>query len=251
MPAPTRTRTGLRAAIARLEAFYGRPARPPATDPFGLVIWENCAYLVDDARRAAVFKRLKSAVGLEPGAILATPLPALAGIIEQGGMLPLHRAAKLHAAAEIALEVGPAALRRVAERPPNEAKRLLRRFPGIGEPGADRILLFCRGQHTLGPDSNALRVLVRLGYGKASDNYQRTYRSAAAAVAPELPSDFAWSIKAHQLLRRHGQELCKRAAPRCDACPLASACPWYLNRAQLLSRRASLHVSLRPRRHAH
>ncbi|HEV2750417.1 MAG TPA: hypothetical protein VGV12_07840 [Gemmatimonadales bacterium] len=47
-------RLTLRGAIARLAKFYGRPPRPPATDPFALVIWENCAYLVDDARRATV-----------------------------------------------------------------------------------------------------------------------------------------------------------------------------------------------------
>jgi endonuclease III len=73
-------------------------------------------------------------------------------------------------------------------------------------------------------------VLVRLGFGKESDNYQRTYRSAADAVAPDLPADFASMIKAHQLLR-HGQEPCKRAAQRCDACPLASACLWCLTHA--------------------
>jgi len=86
MPARTRTRIGLRAAIDRLLTFYGRPPRPPAVDPFELVIWENCAYLVDDARRATVFKRLQRAVGLKPAAILATPLPALADIIKEGGM---------------------------------------------------------------------------------------------------------------------------------------------------------------------
>ena len=231
MPAPARTHIALRAAIARLAKFYGPPPRPPATDPFELVIWENCAYLVDDARRAAVFTRLRRDVGLKPAPILAKPLPALADIIAQGGMLPLRRAEKLHAAAEMALDIGPAELRRAVQRSPVEAKKRLRRFPGIGEPSADKILLFCRAQRTLGPDSNALRVLVRLGFGKESDNYQRTYRSAAEAVAPGLPADFASMIKAHQLLRRHGQELCKRAAPRCDACPLASACLWCRSHA--------------------
>ena len=227
MSAPRRTRIGLRAAITRLTRFYGRPPRPPAADPFALVIWENCAYLVDDERRAAVFARLKRVVGLEPAAILATPLPALADVIEDGGMLTVRRAEKLHAAAEIALEVGPAELRRLVRQDPIAARKMLRRFPGIGEPGADKLLLFCKGQRTLGPDSNALRVLVRLGYGAESDNYQRMYRSAATAVAPQLPADFTWLIRAHQLLRRHGQELCKRAAPRCDACPLSASCRWY------------------------
>jgi endonuclease-3 len=231
MPAPTRTRFGLRAAIGRLVTFYGRPPRPPAVDPFELVIWENCAYLVDDGRRATAFKRLKRAVGLKPAAILATPLPALADIIKEGGMHPARRAEKLHTAADIALDIGTAELRRAIKRSPEEAKQLLRRFPGIGEPGADKILLLCRGALTLAPDSNALRVLVRLGYGAQSDNYQRTYRSAAHAVAPELPAAFGWSIQAHQVLRRHGQELCKRSVPRCDACPLRAVCRWYLTQA--------------------
>src|SRR2546427_12703907 len=114
-------------------------------------------------------------------------------------MYPARRAEKLHTAADIALDIGTAELRRTIRRSPEEAKQLLRRFPGIGEPGADKILLLCRGALILAPDSNALRVLVRLGYGAESENYQRTYRSAASAAAPEL---------------------CKRSAPRCDACPL-------------------------------
>ena len=218
----------LRSAIVRLAKFYGRPPRPPAVDPFALVIWENCAYLAGDAKRAAVFTRLKREVGLQPAAILATRLPVLAGIIEDGGMLALRRAEKLHAAAEIALEVGPAELRRLVRRDPIAARRVLRRFPGIGEPGADKLLLFGKSQRTLAPDSNALRVLVRLGYGSESDNYARMYRSAAKAAAPQLPADYAWLVSAHQLLRRHGQELCKRAAPRCEACPLSASCRWYL-----------------------
>jgi hypothetical protein len=46
---------------------------------------------VDDARRAAVFAKLKRTLGLDPAKILATPLPALANIIEDGGMLAATR----------------------------------------------------------------------------------------------------------------------------------------------------------------
>ena len=38
---------------------------------------------------------------------------------------------------------------------------ILKRFPGIGDPGADKILLCSRGAATLAPESNALRVLLR------------------------------------------------------------------------------------------
>jgi endonuclease III len=31
--------------------------------------------------------------------------------------------------------------------------------------------------------------------------------------------------RAHLLLKRHGQELCRRTRPRCAECPLAAGCP--------------------------
>jgi endonuclease III-like uncharacterized protein len=108
---------------------------------------------------------------------------------------------------------------------PAEAKKLLKRFKGIGETGADRILLFCRTQAVLAPEANGLRVLQRLGYGKPGSG-AAAYRQVSEALAPELPRDYNWLIQAHQLLRRHGQDIC-RTAPRCDACPLAPDCAWF------------------------
>jgi endonuclease III len=215
----------LREVVARLEGAYGQPEPPLARDPFAAVVWENVAYLVDDERRRLVFERLRDAVGITPEALLAVPEDDLARLIADGGMLPAHRAAKVQKAAAIAAEIGVAELRRQAAA--GTGARLLRRFPGIGEPGADRLLLLAGGKRTLGPDSNALRVLVRLGYGAESDDYTAMYRSAAAAAGPQLPDDFAWLVSAHQLLRRHGQEVCKRSVPRCEVCPLTRMCAWY------------------------
>jgi hypothetical protein len=102
----SRWRPDLREVVARLESFYGLPGPPPSTDPFALVIWENCAYLVDDGRRREVFECLAREVGIDPEAILAVPVPILAGVLQGGGMLPEMRAGKLHAASLIAIEVG-------------------------------------------------------------------------------------------------------------------------------------------------
>src|SRR5437763_1300816 len=99
--------------ISRLESFYGPPGPPPAIDPFALVIWENAAYLVDDARRREVFERLAGKVGIDPEAILSQPLPALAAVLEGGGMHPEMRAEKLRAASWIALEIGLDPLRKL------------------------------------------------------------------------------------------------------------------------------------------
>jgi|GEM_PF-226762 len=219
----------LREVVARLEAYYGRPEPPLTSDPFAAAVLESVAYLVDDDRRRLVFERLRDAVGITPEALLAVPEDELARLIADGGMLPAHRATKVRKAAAIAAEIGLDKLRRQAAA--GTGARLLRRFPGIGEPGADRLMLLAHGKRTLAPDSNALRVLVRLGFGTESDDYTAQYRSAAAAVEPQLPDDFGWLVRAHQLLRRHGQEVCKRNAPRCEICPLTRMCAWYAGHA--------------------
>jgi endonuclease III len=41
----------------------------------------------------------------------------------------------------------------------------------------------------------------------------------------ELGPDVDFARRAHLLLRRHGQLLCRRSAPECGACPLARGCP--------------------------
>ena len=218
-------------SVLKLEAHYGAPGPPPTTDPFEMIVWENAAYLVDDTRRRAVFELLRRKVGIVPEAIARTPPEELAAVIETGGMRPAMRAEKLKTAAALALEIGLVTLRETVASSRDEAKRLLKRFPGIGDPGADKILLFARARRSLAPDSNGLRVLVRLGLGQENANYARMYQSAARAVETLLPDDFDWCMRAHRLMRRHGQELCKQASPRCEICPLTRVCVWYRARA--------------------
>jgi endonuclease-3 len=229
MPRPARrsvSRWPLHEVVTRLERHYGKPAPLRATDPFAMVLWECCAYLVDDARRRRVYDRLVKATGGDPALIAAMKPGALAELIaEDGGMRPPMRAEKLQRAANLALDLGRADLRALCRNDPAKARRLLVRFPNIGEPGADRILMVAGSLATLAPDSNAARVLVRLGFGKDESRYDRMYRSVTEATAPELPEDAAGRVRAHQLLRQHGQTLCKTAAPRCGECPLAPRCP--------------------------
>ena len=216
----------LQEAVTRLERHYGKPAPLRATDPFAMVLWECCAYLVDDARRRRVYDRLVAATGGDPVRIAAMKPGALAELIaEDGGMRPPMRAEKLQRASSLVLDVGRRELRELCRRDPAKARRILVKFPNIGGPGADKILMVAGSVKTLAPDSNAARVLVRLGFGKDDSRYDRMYRSVVEATAPQLPDDPPWRVRAHQLLRQHGQSLCKTAAPRCGECPLAARCP--------------------------
>ncbi len=209
--------------LAALRKLYGRVPPPPAQGPFELILYENVAYLADDAGRDEAFGALRDRVGLFPEKILAAPHAALHEVARRG-IGPDQTVEKLRAIAAIALEEFAGDLDEVIRRPAKEAIRALRRFPSIGEPGAQKILLFCKREPVLALDSNALRVLLRLGYGREEKNYARSYRTAQEAADNELPRDCATRIQAHLLLRRHGQELCKSSRPRCEVCPLRPAC---------------------------
>jgi endonuclease III len=214
----------LSTVLRTLRRHYGKPPRPISTDPFRLVLWEQVAYLVPDSRRREAYAALRTRVGLAPGAILAAPPATLQAIARLGGPIAVaERAARLRRSAELA--AGRGGLRSVLRLPLPEARRALAAFPMIGEPGADKILLFSGAARLLPLDSNGLRVVQRLGFAPEARDYRSAYRKAQDALAPHLPRTRAALTEAHQLLRQHGQELCRRSAPRCLQCPLRQGCP--------------------------
>jgi len=209
-----------------LEAAYGRPEPPPAHGPLEWILWENVAYLVDDRRRRDAFEALRQRVGVTPDAILKAAPATLREIAEQGGIFADQRVGKLLQIAEIAKRRFGGDLNAVLRQPLTAAKKALRVFPGIGVPGTEKILLFCGRQPVFALESNGLRVLLRLGFGVEKKSYDATYRAVQAAAEPQIRKDCSWLIRAHLLLRRHGQELCRRSHPLCPACPVAGECAY-------------------------
>jgi endonuclease-3 len=209
--------------IHRLHAHYGKPKPFKSADPWEMILWENVAYLADDRRRQEAFQVLKSRIGTNPERILAASDDALLEVTRHG-IMPERFAGKLRDCARIVLEQFDGDLRPVLKLPLPQAKRALQKFPGIGEPGAEKILLFTGAYPVFALESNGLRVLVRLGFAEEQKSYSATYRLLQKAVATELDKDQHWLIEAHQLLRGHGQKLCRRTDPACDACPLAAHC---------------------------
>jgi len=209
--------------VDKLPQHYGSPAPPPSTDPLELIIWENVAYLASDKRRAEAFVTLKQTIGTRPEQILAAKHSALAAIAK-AGILPDVSAEKLLAIAKIAYEEFDSDLRSVLKKPLLQAKKALKKFPSIGDPGAEKILLLTRSHPVMALDSNGLRVLCRVGFAEEQKSYPATYRLVLDAIHGQLPRDYDSLIRAHQLLRQHGQELCKRSKPRCTECPVRDGC---------------------------
>jgi endonuclease III len=224
---PRRT-TKLEKLVSQLEKHYGRPQPPPSDDPFELILWEQVAYLADDDQRAKAFKLLRERVGLKPEAILNAPEETLLEIAKAGGAIAAaERAKRMRKTAMLALTEWGGDLRRDLREPLAKARKALMKFDSIGEPGAEKILLFARAFPSLALESNGLRALIRLGYAEEQKNYGATYRAVRDAVQAELKQDFDWLIAAHQLLRAHGQETCKRSTPLCAQCPISESCDYF------------------------
>src|SRR6476620_2035048 len=176
----------LREVVGALRKPYGSPVPPPTSDPFALILWETVVYLAPAARRREAFDDLRRTIGTTPHTILAARRKALEQVTARG-ILKRASADKLREAARIALERFDGDLSSAIDGPVADATRTLRLFPGIGEPGAEKILLFSGRAPLLAPDSNGLRVLVRLGLLREESSYGKTY-AASRDLATELPS---------------------------------------------------------------
>ncbi|HVV65667.1 MAG TPA: hypothetical protein VHC42_09355 [Rhizomicrobium sp.] len=212
----------LKAAVDRLARVY--PQKRPLRDPLAILVWENIGYLIDDERRDALFEELRERIGLTAPRLANPSMPALTDIARRGGMHPQTRAERLIEIGKLAIsECDGDVLRTLKSLPLAKARALLKKFPSVGNPGADRILLFCDVAASPAVESNGLRALVRMGYCEEEKNYARSYRRAVAALSA-ASSDAAWLKRAYATLRAHGKALCKRSAPICEPCPLDQVC---------------------------
>jgi endonuclease III len=214
----------LAARLDALERLQGAPRAALPSTPFEWILWENVAYLVPDERRERAYRALAAQIGLDAESVGRASDARLLAVTKLGGMHPEARVERLQECAAIARENGGGGLESVLRLPLPAARKVLKLFPGIGAPGADKILLACGATADLALESNGLRVLVRLGYAAEKPGYAATYRAVLLALLDERPRDAAGAWRAHQLLRVHGARVCKRTAPLCGACPLARDC---------------------------
>lgn len=210
-----------------LEAFHG-PQQPRwPCDPYSFLIWWHCGYPASDAVCERGWQALQALTGIEPEQLLACSQARLAAALKAGGMVPELRALRLHQIAERVVKEFGGDLRRALGGEISAARRALKKFPGIADPGVDRILLFGHIAPLAAIPSNCPHVLVRIRAGLERENYGVNYREAQAAVQAAVPADFAAREHAYLLLKVHGQTLCKRTGPKCASCPVRSHCAYF------------------------
>jgi len=184
---------------------------------------------------------------LKPEEILAASKAKLAKLLRLGGIVPEQRAARLREIArkvksEFGGDLKAELKKRVQEKYQaskgiHSARKILREFPVIGEPSADKILLFSKLAPVAAVPSACLGVPIRLWFGREGKSYAADYRKVREKLDAELPRTFEARQRACLLLKKHGQEICKRSAPKCEICPLTAQCAYI----QLMAADSNVH----------
>lgn len=129
-----------------------------------------------------------------------------------------RRALRLHASAQI--------IRDDFNNEVPEDVQMLQTLPGIGEYTAAAIGAFAFDQRTLVMDVNIRRVLTRVLDGNEHPKPAPTSREKARRLAL-LPEKNAhvWAAATMEL----GAIICTSKNPKCELCPVISACNWRKN----------------------
>ena len=230
------------AVLERLEQLYGPQKVVGPNDPYEMIVFLNCGYPATDVSCSKGFEALKREVGLKPENLIDAPKAKLAKLMRLGGIVPELRAEKLKEIAKIVKDqFGKdllAALKKCMleeKKQPGKgirtAKGILQKFPVIGEPGAEKILLFSKLAPVAAVPSACVAVPMRLWFGDAGKNYAADYRAAREFLNTGLPESFEARQRAYLLLKKHGQEICKRSTPKCEICPVTSHCAYFQSKA--------------------
>jgi endonuclease-3 len=231
-------RSRLADILDTLEEQYGEQKPHGPSNPYEMILFVNCGYPATDASCTKGYDPLKAEVGTKPEQILKAPSAKLAKLTQPGGMFPELRAERLKLIARIAIENFGGDLNWVleklmkdekipAEKRLRRVKGALKEFPVIGEPGADKILLFSGMMPIAAVPSACTGVPQRILFGEEDKNYGRGYRAAKEALAEEVPEKFEARQRAYLLLKKHGQEICKRTNPKCEICPISRMCVYF------------------------
>jgi endonuclease III len=211
-----------------LEAFHGAQAPAWPTDPDLFLVWWHCGYPPSEERCSKGWEALDRAVGAAPDNVLSATPRRLARALRAGGMVPELRAGRLKGIArKIRDEYGGNLRAALGQFSLAESRATLKRFPGIGDPGADRILLFAGVAPVAAVPSSCPHVPLRIAAGCEPARYPAAYREAQQILQAQVPDTLEARRRAYLLLQVHGRQVCKRTNPKCGSCPVADACAFF------------------------
>jgi endonuclease-3 related protein len=189
----------------------------PDADPFevivGCILVQNTSWT--NVERAIA--KLQGARALNPTSMSALSDDELEELVRPSGQYR-QKAKKLRAFLDLAeREDGLEAL--LASEPAQLRKMLLATW-GIGPETADAILAYAARQPAVVIDAYTMRMFGRLGMGPASSDYHAWQRWMGGL----LPVDRDLLARYHALIVMHSKHTCRKRAPKCGECALATQC---------------------------
>jgi endonuclease-3 len=104
---------------------------------------------------------------------------------------------------------------------PEEARRWLLHFHGVGPKTAAIVMLFALGMPAFPVDTHVYRVSGRLGLRDASVSVEKAHDQ----LAQLFPAENYYEV--HLNLIRHGRQVCYARHPACEACTLNDLCAYF------------------------
>jgi endonuclease III len=222
-----------------LESCQGAQTPPSPTNPYLFMVWWHCGYPPGEERCSQSWQALNAEIGVAPDDVLTASSSRLARVLRAGGRPPGLRVRRLKEVAGRIRTVFPGDLRAgLRALPLPEARTALREFTGIGNPGADRILLFGDIVPVAAVPWSCPHVLVRIESGHEPAACTAVHAEAQRSLETQLPATPGLRTRAYLLLQRHGRVPCKRTDPKCSACPVAPDCAFFVAAAHAPRRRA-------------
>lgn len=200
-----KTRLTVPEILNQLEAFYGKQEPCWPSDPYPFLLWWYCGYPASDASCSKGWKELTARIGTDPDAILAAHPAKLIAALKPGGMLPELRAERMKGVAARVKNEFDGDLRAALAGPITKVRKVLKSFPSIADPGANRILLFAGIQPVAAVPSNCPGVLERIRNGHEEKNYSASYREPQRmSRIPLEPGIFRISVSCVCRVPGHG-----------------------------------------------
>jgi endonuclease-3 len=204
----------------RLLDFYGVPTwrqpLPPLDEMVSTILSQNTNDTNRDRAFEALRRRFPTWEGVRDAGsedVIAAIRPA--GLANQKG----PRIQKI--LREITAERGALSLDFLKDLPPEESRRWLLKFKGIGPKTAAIVLQFSLDQPAFPVDTHIHRVTRRLGLIPAKMSAEAAHEQLAGYFPPDGYGP------AHLNLIRLGREICHPRNPECPRCPLNDLCDYY------------------------
>jgi endonuclease-3 len=214
------TRASAKAVNRRLLSAYGhalwRKPLPPLDELVSTILSQN----TNDVNRDRAFEALRSHFPTWEAVRDAEAAEVVEAIRSAG--LANQKAPRIQdVLRRITEERGHLDLGFLRRMPPDEVRRWLTKFKGVGPKTASIVMLFSLGMPAFPVDTHVYRVTGRLGLRPKNMSEEAAHSLLERLFPPEAYVD------AHLNLVRHGRQICLARRPLCEKCVLRDLCNYW------------------------